>query len=60
MNSKKMFAHSEAEEQYKKMLQLMLELENKIEGKNVELLSDLTRELQKLANKQPDTTQFTL
>jgi hypothetical protein len=45
MNTRKMFGHSQAEEQYKKMLELMLELEKKIEGKNIELRGDLTREL---------------
>ena len=53
MNTRKMFGHSQAEEQYKKMLELMLELEKKIEGKNIELRGDLTRELQKIVQREP-------
>jgi len=36
------------EDQYKKILQLMLELEKKIESKNIEVRGDFTRELQKV------------
>lgn len=36
------------EDQYKKILQLMLELEKKIESKNIEVRADFTRELQKV------------
>ena len=36
---------SMADDQYKKILTLMLELEKKIESKNIEVRSDFTREL---------------
>jgi RNAse (barnase) inhibitor barstar len=36
------------EDQYRKLLQLMLELEKKIESKNIEVRADFTRELQKV------------
>ena len=39
------------EEQYKKILELMLELEKKIETKNLDVRSDFTRELQRVSQK---------
>ena len=44
------------EEQYKKILQLMLELEKKIVSKNIEVRADFTRELQKVA--KPEEEEF--
>lgn len=43
-----------ADDQYKKLLQLMLELEKKIESKNIEVRADFTRELQKLNRLDED------
>lgn len=42
------------DDQYKKILQLMLELEKKIESKNIEVRGDFTRELQKLNRPEDD------
>jgi hypothetical protein len=51
-----MLNYSMGEEQYKKILQLMLELEKKIESKNIEVRADFTRELQKVA--KPEEEEF--
>ena len=45
IDHKRMLNYSIGEEQYKKILQLMLELEKKIESKNIEVRADFTREL---------------
>ena len=46
-DSRKLVANNAGlgEDQYKKVLQIMLELEKKIESKNIEVRADFTREL---------------
>ena len=53
ITKKRMMNYTIGDDQYKKILQLMLELEKKIESKNIEVRGDFTRELQKL-NKPDD------
>ena len=45
LDHKRMMSFSMGEEQYKKILQLMLDIEKKIENKNVEVRADFNREL---------------
>ena len=46
-----MMSFSMGEEQYKKILQLMLDLEKKVESKNSEVRTDFNRELLKVNKK---------
>ena len=49
LDHKRMMSFSMGEEQYKKILQLMLDLEKKVESKNSEVRGDFNRELLKLS-----------
>ena len=49
LDHKRMMSFSMGEEQYKKILQLMLDIEKKVETKNIDIRADFTREMQKLA-----------
>jgi hypothetical protein len=40
-----MMSFSMGEEQYKKILQLMLDIEKKVETKNIDVRADFTREM---------------
>jgi hypothetical protein len=51
LDHKRMMSFSMGEEQYKKILQLMLDIEKKIENKNIEVRTDFNRELVRVNKK---------